>query len=542
MHAQTVLPGAVEAGRVAPQQPTLDVPIADPANMTPAVQPVPLSAPGTSEVSFVLEGVEMTESTIYDPAELAAPFAARISTSITLAELVEMINAITLRYRNDGYVLSRAFLPPQDIEYGIVQIALIEGRIERVLIEGDFADNRDVIAEMAENIARKPLKVQELEQTLLTINDLPGISAKGLLRPGAVPGSSDLVLVVDYDELNGNIAYNNHGSPYIGPHQFTASANFNNPSGRMDRGYLAIARTPTASELSYIQAGYEYVLTPKGDTILAEFTSSSSRAGRELESLGIDSTSANIKLEGDYKIKRSRTENMSTFAGFNYMDAEVDSISGRISQDKLRELYIGLRADKVDDWRGINIAEARITKGLGQLGATDDADPLKSREAGEAEYWKVNIEAARLQRLTESLQLLMAFSGQFADDSLLAPAEFGVGGAYFGRGYDPSELTGDHGAALKAELRLADPMSLPWLASKLDSWQVFGFLDLSSIRNKDADDEDKQPQTLVSGGFGARVQWEKLQGELVFAQPLSRNVDTQGNNDPSWLFNISTEF
>lgn len=33
--------------------------------------------------------------------------------------------------------------------------------------------------------------------------------------------------------------------------------------------------------------------------------------------------------------------------------------------------------------------------------------------------------------------------------SLLSPKQFGVGGSQFGRGYDPSEITGDSGVAGK---------------------------------------------------------------------------------------------
>ncbi len=36
---------------------------------------------------------------------------------------------------------------------------------------------------------------------------------------------------------------------------------------------------------------------------------------------------------------------------------------------------------------------------------------------------------------------------------LLSPEQFGVGGSEFGRGYDPSEITGDKGFAVKTELQ-----------------------------------------------------------------------------------------
>ena len=77
----------------------------------------------------------------------------------------------------------------------------------------------------------------------------------------------------------------------------------------------------------------------------------------------------------------------------------------------------------------------------------------KSRSSGGCRFTKLFGSVGRLQRLGEGVSLLVEANGQYAFSQLLAAEEFGIGGARFGCGYDPSELTGDHGLVGRAELR-----------------------------------------------------------------------------------------
>ena len=50
---------------------------------------------------------------------------------------------------------------------------------------------------------------------------------------------------------------------------------------------------------------------------------------------------------------------------------------------------------------------------------------------------------------------MAALSGQWASGPLYSSEEFGYGGKNFGRAYDQSELTGDHGVAASVEVDYA---------------------------------------------------------------------------------------
>ncbi|WP_318531837.1 POTRA domain-containing protein, partial [Pseudomonas huaxiensis] len=52
--------------------------------------------------------------------------------TVSLGELQAGANRITRLYRERGYPLARAYIPAQEIDGGVVQIAVMEGRFGEV--------------------------------------------------------------------------------------------------------------------------------------------------------------------------------------------------------------------------------------------------------------------------------------------------------------------------------------------------------------------------------------------------------------------------
>jgi hemolysin activation/secretion protein len=127
-----------------------------------------------------------------------------------------------------------------------------------------------------------------------------------------------------------------------------------------------------------------------------------------------------------------------------------------------------------------------------------------------------------------------------ASDPLFSAEEFGYGGQTFGRAFDASELTGDHGLVASFELKYNG------LARKgIFAFQPYGFYDIGRLWNKDT----AQPNRVsaASAGFGVLVSNNYgMFANLSFAMPLVRSVQTpiygQGDDDPRISFNVSQEF
>ena len=93
--------------------------------------------PADAAQTLTVEKFVVTGSTVFSQAEfdrVTAPFVGRV---ITLAELYSARSAITQIYVDKGYITSGALIPLQTLKGGIVEIQVIEGRLEKINVTGN---------------------------------------------------------------------------------------------------------------------------------------------------------------------------------------------------------------------------------------------------------------------------------------------------------------------------------------------------------------------------------------------------------------------
>ena len=80
---------------------------------------------------------------------------------VSLAELVDLANRLTAKYRQDGYLLTQVVVPEQSIEGGKVRLQVIEGYLEHVQIKGTVDGPRvrveELLAPLTENVRWMPI-------------------------------------------------------------------------------------------------------------------------------------------------------------------------------------------------------------------------------------------------------------------------------------------------------------------------------------------------------------------------------------------------
>ena len=82
----------------------------------------------SASITFTLTKVEIDKSEVLSEAELQNITAPYIGKTISLSDLRTITGAINNLYTDKGYMICKAYLPPQRIHGGVVQIKLMEGR------------------------------------------------------------------------------------------------------------------------------------------------------------------------------------------------------------------------------------------------------------------------------------------------------------------------------------------------------------------------------------------------------------------------------
>ncbi|MHB8148586.1 MAG: POTRA domain-containing protein, partial [Desulfobulbia bacterium] len=126
-HAAPVAPDAGQTIRELQTQPELNAPKTTPPLRLEENVTRRDSAQG--DVRIAVNGIHVSGSSAFTAAELEALVADLIGGEHTLAELYQGAARITAYYRERGYIIARAYLPAQEIQDGVVVIAVVEGRI-----------------------------------------------------------------------------------------------------------------------------------------------------------------------------------------------------------------------------------------------------------------------------------------------------------------------------------------------------------------------------------------------------------------------------
>ena len=143
------------------------------------------------------------------------------------ARLDEVVQALQTRYREDGYILTLVSGEFQRTNEGqvVFVIRAIEGYISDVKLDGDIGPAGTLVLEMLQRLTNKrPVNNQDLERYLLLANDIPGVTARAVLRrEGLEPGAVLLVAQVSRKEVSGLLSFDNRAPPEAGPYEILLS-------------------------------------------------------------------------------------------------------------------------------------------------------------------------------------------------------------------------------------------------------------------------------------------------------------------------------
>lgn len=538
--AQT-LPEAADIGRIKPV-PQRQLPD-EPPNLLSVVPSYSVSnavPEGAELIHLDLKDILIDGATAFTPEQLAPIYAPYIGKNITLDIVYDIAAKITALYRNEGYFLSLAYVPNQNIEEGIVHIKVVEGYIFNVESDDYSLSSLVVIqAYINELIEQHPLKSSVMESFLLRLNDLPGYSFRAILSPmtDAEDGAVKLILVPAQKPGHGFLNFDNSSSRFTGPNQITAF---------YEKSFIPLQQTNIsggaglpADKLRYYSFGHSIVYAPDFK-MNVNASVVRSKPGYTLEQLEVDSKSNSLSIGFEWQYIRQRMENASFSLLLDGQNTSIDFLNTPFTRDHVRA--VRLKANYDGDWGGdgYNWVDFTLSHGLSITGASQKGDDDLSREQASPDFTKAEVNVSRYQRLPKGLSLMMRASGQLASGPLYSSEEFGYGGQTFGRAYDPSDITGDHGVSGAVELQYSELETGPHL--KLSPYI---FYDIGVVWNDDEAQEKRQ--SGASSGLGLRVQLpQEVSLNTGLAFPLTRQIENpiygQHKTGPRIFLQLSKEF
>lgn len=535
------IPSTVEPGRPeAPAPPLPKKPVQlDWTVILPGGADVP---PHLAAEKIDFADLRLTGVTVYEREDLLDLFAQYQGQEITFGELYGIARAIQARYQGDGYLLSFAYVPPQRVKDDIYTIAVVEGFVDRIIVEDvDGRLKRTIERQMAPITEDRPLRIEVLERYMLLTNDLSGVTASGVLQPAeGTPGAADLVVKVTHVPVDAGLVFDNRGSKFEGPWRAAANAGVNSVLGLGERLFADASTTPfQPKELKSAGLGFLQPLGDEGIRVRVHGGYTTSTPGFTLRPLDVETTGIDADLDVSYPLIRSRTRNLTLSAGLSLRNTTVDLAGVNFTRDRLRTFRTAATFSENGFLNGATGGRVRFTQGLPVLDATDSGGGGMSRSDAVRTFSKVDVSLVRAQPLFAGLTLTASLIGQYSFDPLAASEEFAAGGPRFGRAYDLAEITGEHGLAGALELSYALYPETPYI----EAISPYVFYDIGKAWDEKTNDSAGLGESLASTGIGIEVSLiHAIDLNLEYARPLTRTPLSDTDAGGRVFFSLTAGF
>ncbi|MEL5515611.1 ShlB/FhaC/HecB family hemolysin secretion/activation protein [Serratia bockelmannii] len=372
---------------------------------------------------------------------------------LTLSRLSTLVRETTNAYLQRGYITSQAWLPEQDIVGGELTVAVSEGRIEAITLDGQ---ETSALKMAYPGLVGGVLNLRDIEQGMEQLNRLPSQQVTIDIQPGKRPGYSSVLLRRTATRLPASLTFgaDNSGQKNTGTGQMNAGVVLDNPLRLADQWSLSASRDDEFHHdhrsrslngglslpygywlFSYQAAWNDFYQHIPVQTVRYRY------AGNAItQRLGVNRTllrDGRQKLALDMALSRRRTENRLAGQRLTNSSVTLTSLSAGLNYSRtLAGGYLTLNPT--------------VSHGLRALGATPDApaEPYAAR----SEFRKLTLSASYFYPLTPSRYYLTSAYGQTSADNLYAGERLSVGGQYSVRGFKEQYLTGNRGAYWRNEL------------------------------------------------------------------------------------------
>lgn len=427
---------------------------------------------GSASLKVTVKQFHITGNRIYSEAELQPALKDSLGKELDFEGLTEAANSVRAYYRANGYFLAQAYLPAQQIRDGVVEIAILEGRLGNIELKPDPASR--LRPEFAKGVLDQhlregdPITETGLERPLLLLSDLPNVVVSSEIGPSTrAIGAADLRVNVKESGgiISGFADLDNAGNRFTGEWRTGVNVNANNLSGYGDQ--LSLRATLTNERMSFVRAAISAPVAYSGTRAGISIAQFDYSLQKDFAAIGAHGEGTVTSLYALHPFIRTRNANLIGQISYEnkILKDRIDTTNS-IEDRKINTVKLGLVGDLRDRLFGgaLNSFSVTYTDGTLDLNppalviADLAATGLKTR----GKFSKANFDIRRLQLLTENVNLLVALSGQFADKNLASAEKMSLGGASGVRAYPTGQGIGDQGFLFTTELRYNVPKFQLW--------------------------------------------------------------------------------
>ena len=482
---------------------------------------------GAASSCFELQTVSLAGSTLLDQPMTTAMFAGEIGTCITPELIGIALDRLNGYFLDAGFVTTRAYITPQDLGTGTLEITVVEGRIEDIRLNENSPQDQQRIRMAFAASPGDILNINEIDQGLAQMNRPQSVKATLNLVPGTEAGQT--IVQIDEELVRRPVRYklglDNSGSSSTGTRKSTLGVDADN--------LLSMNETISVSHIgsSDTKALAGSVTVPVGRNTI-EASSSYSDYLSDVDSVTqifgrtdtreVKVTRALFKTEtGDVKGELSLTKKMTR--------RTINDLL--LTPQRLTAARAGLKySGRMENGTALS-ANVYLAAGTKLLNATRDANLDKT--APRAQFRKLQMDGSATFPQIPGMTVQTTYAAQLAPHPLYSSEQISAGGQKSVRGFKGNAISGDSGFYAQTDVILPMPEGLvpESMAPYAAGVQLYGGLDVGAVR----DLANGQTNVVAGGGGGMRMNFGGFSGEVGAGAPLYRKHGSKGSRFETYV-------
>ena len=419
-------------------------------------------------IKILVKDFKFDGNLYYSNEELEEVIKEAVNKELVYDQLINVTRAISNHYKANGF-LATAFLPPQDINDGVIKIKITEAVLGTIIFDVEEEEKLNI---SKENIRLKllykiedsgVLNIDQLDKNVRNLNKIPGINALAELEEGKNFGETNVkVTAINTETIFGNTLVDNNGSRSSGYNKITNTINIDGLFNMGDR----LAFTNVLSGDHHVKDNHEesnyYAVSstmPVGyNGMLATLRVSKMeyKLSAPFDSTKPSGYSSEYNLSLNRPLIVSPNFNLNTSFSLGNNKYVNDLGTGNNSDKDVLKSIFNLGFDSRDRRLGGGINYGSFALSLAKNDLTDNLSNYETDQStsdNNGRNFKGTLNLNRMQKLTDKTNLLVKFNGQLAADNLDGADQFSLGGPNAVRAYPSSEAAGDAGFVASLELK-----------------------------------------------------------------------------------------
>ncbi len=471
------------------------------------------------ETCFTVSKVNIEGNTLFAPEILNGVIGPYTDKCLTLSHINNLVAELSNLYLENGYVTSRAYIVPQDLSDGILNLVVLEGFVEGISSKDNTLSDTELTLAFPVNVSQI-LNIRDLEQGLENLNRLGQNQTTLAMEPGQEQGGS---IVGIQNKLSSNwrgtMGFTNTGIASTGEYQADANLTYENLLGLNESLITSISSNVGGHDLPIAESrSYSLVASlPYGYWLFgfnnSYFEYKQSVIGTEVDFL-THGTSFNSTLSANYTLMRDQAEKLQLSLAFTRKESK-NFIEDVFLETSSRTLYVWdaaatyvhhLPAGSLDVTVHIN-KSVPWWDAKRELAVAEDDFQFTKYFADVGFSSKFDVYQHPIQFRT-SLHLL------YAPNEILGSEGVTVGGRYSVRGLAHG-LSGYRGGYIRTDFHTPLPWQLPF---SIGGQFHFG-IDIGAS-NTPGEIERKHSDWVAGSVVGLQLYYESFNLNLSYARAL----------------------